>query len=314
MSDQIRKILIRFLGLAIFAALILHFDTTAIFSQLAEADLSLILAAFACSLIVAALKALRWQRLVVHAGMTLSPWLAYRLFWAGVMFGSVTPGRLGDFYRAWPVGRMNNRPVADIFPSLLVDRMFDTIFLLLALVVLIPSIESSGVVTSGQMALVIATLAVGALAFVFILAGVGEALLPKKIKSNANYLAVRDGLRRYDKPVLGVGALLTLAAYTLFAGLGILVARSLGIEIPAISIICALFLGSVAAILPISFSGLGTRDAAIVAIFAAVGVNGEAALSFSILLFLILNVTGAFIGAIFWLKDAKLLSGATKQD
>lgn len=309
MSNQVQKILIRFLSLGVFVALILHFDTASILSQVIRADLSIVLAAFACSLMVAALKALRWQRLVVHGGMALSAWPAYKLYWIGVMFGSITPGRLGDFYRAWPVGRLNGRPVADIFPSLIVDRLFDVVFLLLALLVLIPSIDSSGVVTPSQMAVMIAALAAGTLAVIFLLGGVGEPLLPKKLRLHANYMAVRDGLRNYDRYVLGTGAMLTLAAYALFAGFGILSARALGIDMPAISVVCAVFLGSVAAILPISFAGLGTRDAAIVAIFASVGTSGEAALSFSILLFLVLNVAGAFIGAIFWLKDAELHSG-----
>ena len=53
-------------------------------------------------------------------------------------------------------------------------------------------------------------------------------------------------------------------------------------------------------LLPISISGLGTREAAIVAYLGTIGVPAEAALGFSLLVFVTFYVGGGLMGAAAW--------------
>ena len=79
-----------------------------------------------------------------------------------------------------------------------------------------------------------------------------------------------------------------------------LLALALGLKTSFIQISFAVALGSLVTLLPISISGLGTREAAIVAYLGTAGVPAEMALSFSLLVFLTFYVAGGLMGAVAW--------------
>ncbi len=59
-------------------------------------------------------------------------------------------------------------------------------------------------------------------------------------------------------------------------------------------------IGSLVTLLPVSISGLGTREAAIIAYLGAQGVTSEGALGFSLLVFFTFYIAGGIIGAAAW--------------
>ena len=93
---------------------------------------------------------------------------------------------------------------------------------------------------------------------------------------------------------------LTLVAYAIFFMQCDLVARALGLDLPIGILVVAVAAGSAAGLLPISVSNLGTRDAVIVAYLGTQGVAADHALSFSLLLFVVLNLPTAALGAVTW--------------
>jgi len=71
----------------------------------------------------------------------------------------------------------------------------------------------------------------------------------------------------------------------------------------------AVALGSLITLLPISISRLGTRAAAMIAYLDTVGIPAEAALSFSLLVFVTFYVAGGLIGALaWWIKPVPIRS------
>jgi uncharacterized membrane protein YbhN (UPF0104 family) len=59
--------------------------------------------------------------------------------------------------------------------------------------------------------------------------------------------------------------------------------------------------------LPISFSGVGTRDAVLILMFTLLGISSSLAVSFSIMI-LILNYIMNLFGVLFWIKNPFKLS------
>jgi len=59
-------------------------------------------------------------------------------------------------------------------------------------------------------------------------------------------------------------------------------------------------IASLLALLPISISGLGVRDATFLALLLPLGVTAELAISYSLLILLVFNVFGGALGAIAW--------------
>jgi uncharacterized membrane protein YbhN (UPF0104 family) len=86
----------------------------------------------------------------------------------------------------------------------------------------------------------------------------------------------------------------------LFYGQCYLLALALSLPIDIIRVSMAVALGSLVTLIPISISGLGTREAVIVAYLGNAGVAPEAALGFSFLVFATFYIAGGLMGAIAW--------------
>lgn len=68
-------------------------------------------------------------------------------------------------------------------------------------------------------------------------------------------------------------------------------------------------LGSLVTLLPISISGLGTREVAIVGYLGTAGMPAEIALGFSLLVFATFYIAGGLMGAVaWWMKPVQLPS------
>jgi uncharacterized protein (TIRG00374 family) len=106
------------------------------------------------------------------------------------------------------------------------------------------------------------------------------------------------------RPLLGQGLvaplLLTALAYTVFFAQAWLLGRALAVDIGMTYLAMCLSIAGVITLLPISFSGLGTRDAILIALFAPLGVAAEQAVAYSALFFLTFYVGGGIVGAIAW--------------
>jgi uncharacterized membrane protein YbhN (UPF0104 family) len=86
-----------------------------------------------------------------------------------------------------------------------------------------------------------------------------------------------------------------------------MLALALDMSLSYIQVSYAVAIGSLVTLLPISISGLGTREAAIIAYLGTAGVSDEQALGFSLLVFATFYVGGGILGAVaWWFKPAPL--------
>ena len=110
----------------------------------------------------------------------------------------------------------------------------------------------------------------------------------------------QHALRSLLTPGLITPLVMTLAAYALFFGQAKLLAVALGLNIGMPYLAVSLSVAGVITLLPISFAGLGTRDAVLIALFSPLGPNPEQAVAFSTLFFLVFYVASGIIGALAW--------------
>ena len=85
----------------------------------------------------------------------------------------------------------------------------------------------------------------------------------------------------------------------------ILVARSIGIDIPLISLSAIFMIAGTIAVLPVAPSGLGTRDAALVTMLASYGISTEQAVALAFLMFISIILSGS-LGAWYWTRGLEL--------
>lgn len=253
-----------------------------------------------------AVKAWRWNLLMRELGMQAPP-LGYSiaLYTIGLFLGGTTPGQSGDFVKAWYL-RERGQPLAPALFSIVLDRLFD--FLVMAVLALLALIELLGAFQPEQRgAIQIATIAFAALIIVLTPAlmarGPREWLMNRALPlAPARARAVLERWRdQFAGLTLRPGLLAALTIATIGSAISTMVriyllflALSLT-NVPLLAIISSTALIAILQALPISFAGIGVRDAILIAVLGRYGYQPEQALALSAL-YLLVNIEHIVVG------------------
>lgn len=305
----------RLFGLALFAILLFRLDLRQVQQVIHEANLFLIVASVLAVVPLILVKTVRWQGILRSQAVQFRLWPAFMAYFGSLFIGFLTPGRLGEFVKAIYVSQACKVSSAKAFSSVLADRLFDLYALLLVggMALLTLTTGKTGVsVLLGTIVLVTAPI-------ILFLNNTTYSWL-QYARSKLGYLGqwllvpdgwlqeVRLGLRQLtlSRSLAAIG--LTTFAYIIFFGQCYLLALALKLPAGFVSISYAVALGSLVTLLPISISGLGTREAAMIAYLGTIGVSAEAALGFSLLIFLTFYISGGLMGSVaWWIKPVALL-------
>jgi uncharacterized protein (TIRG00374 family) len=297
--------LLRLIGPAILAYFLLTTDIAKIVDNLRDLRWAPFLLSLALYPVFVAVKAWRWNMLMRELGMQAPP-LGYAmiLYMIGLFMGSATPGQSGDFIKAWYL-RERGQPLAPALFSILLDRLFD--FLIMALLSLLGLIAFLHLFPQ-QLQTPIQVATIG---FAFVIGLMVPALMARRprdwLMTHALRLAPRRAratLERWRDQFAGLDMRPTLMGNLLLATLCSatstmvrlwLLFRALDIAIPIPALVSSMALISILQALPISFSGVGVRDAILIAVLAGYGYGPDKALSLSAL-FLLVNVEHILVG------------------
>jgi len=297
------KLLFQAVGIALFIVILAHVDLREILRSYRR--MSLVPAAIGVALlfILTLIKSRRWKTIVDAQGFQIGGGRAFRVYAASLYLGVVTPGHLGDFAKSLYL--MNEGfPAGKALFSSLVDRLFDImLFVAVGYVSLLffPGIFENQLLLSSLLVGIVA-LAAAALFWRrdllrrfmrrFIAGMPGEGL-----RSNLDSF-ITDGLEEFATMrargawIVGI---LTGAAWIVHYLFFIIFAGALGIHATIPVLIVAVSAAVFMSLLPVSISGLGTRDLALILIFSRVGLSREEAVTFSfsfILVYVIQGLTG----------------------
>lgn len=255
-------------------------------------------------------KALRWLGLLRLARTPYPASRALAVYQASAFLGFVTPGRVGDFAKAAYLQRDLGTPWSAGVASTLADRALDLVGLAAvaagALALAAPPGPLRGLLLG---ALAMAALAAPALVSPRLQRLAARALARVAPTSRASGALQRpverlaDELERLWSPRLLPLALLTAAGFACLFGGAFALARALGLPIDLATTTYVVAAASLVALLPVSVSGIGTRDAALVVLLAPHGVAPAQALSFSLAYLGYSVVFSNGLGALCWLRD-----------
>ena len=299
---------IRLIGPALLIIFLWRSDFSLMLAGLSQVKILPLLLSLALFLPFVAIKAWRWNLIMAELGMTPPPLgFSMVLYQIGLFLGGTTPGQSGDFIKAWYL-RERGLPLAPSLFSIVLDRLFD--FLIMALLALLALVAFIDILPDS---LRIATVAFAAVVFLatplLIARGPREWLINRLLplapgRIRAIIVRWRDqfaALSLRPAPLVrlllasaGSATLTVLRIYLLFLALQF-------DRVPATAIISSTALISILQALPISFSGIGVRDAVLIAILGYYGYPKELALVLSAL-FLVLNIEHMLIGFIYSLR------------
>jgi uncharacterized protein (TIRG00374 family) len=216
-----------------------------------------------------------------------------------ILVGTVTPGRLGEFVKALHL-RERGMSLGGSLSSVVVDRLFDLVFLLAFGAVALWMVVFPGQLSSWHAAAIAVLVVLGPVSLwaatrgrIFqttsrwLAAATGERLL-------SSYRDFAAGLRGLSARTLCWALLLTALAWGANYSAVYLLSLAIGFDIPFLPVVCIAAASSLVTMLPISILGLGTRDVALVVMLEPHGVPAAQAVAFSALILSMLLCNAAF--------------------
>ncbi|MFQ5512156.1 MAG: lysylphosphatidylglycerol synthase transmembrane domain-containing protein [Candidatus Krumholzibacteriia bacterium] len=268
------------------------------------------------------IRGLRWHTIMRAAGIEYPLWRS-AVVWAVGFFGaSITPAKVGDALRAYYLSRDTGRNFGESFLTIFVDRLMDMVIVLISGVVTLLVFSYRYIHMSSLWLVVIMVAGVfGALYAVTrrnlvktLVGPVFRALAPRKYHDelSLHFNSFYDSLRACarDRKRMAAAFVYALLFWTGVVFLAFSVTRILGIAVPLGYVLIMMPTVTLVELIPISVSGLGTREAAVIYFFSVVGIASAQAVGFSITYLLVGTYLTALVGFVAWLfKPARLSQG-----
>jgi uncharacterized protein (TIRG00374 family) len=108
--------------------------------------------------------------------------------------------------------------------------------------------------------------------------------------------------RELLSPRLLDSLLLTALSYAIYFGQTYLIGLAIGLPLDYITVAMVVAIGILVGYIPITFAGLGTRDAALIFLFGRYGITAASALSFAFLYNLVYIACVGMISVFFWMR------------
>ena len=300
---------------AIIVFLFARVNVAVMAQHLAQANIALLLLALALYFLAIVLGAMKWQALVraQNLNVPLGDLLSYAL--VGLFFGNLLPSNVGgDVVRAYGLVRVTNRAEAAAI-SVLVDRLMGLVAFLGAAVIM-AALAAVTLTRGAELEQIeIATVITAAL-----LIFASALLFSRRVSQRAKRLfdfaplarlqpiaeRVYHALQvyRHSYRALATNLILSAGIVVVTTLVWYTVALALGMNLSIFYFFLFNPLIAFVLLIPISFNGLGPKEATAIFFFGLVGMPSEIALSMSLIFHLIIVLTSLPGGILWWRERA----------
>jgi len=258
-GSWLRFALFALITAGIFYFLFRRIDLHKVGQTLRHADPRLLAVAASFTLWMPVLSALRWRRMLSALGYDVSFGDCFCMIMAAWPMGTITPSKTGDLIKAYYL--KDRLPVSPVLGSVLAERTMDVLVLLV--------LALSGCLLFQRWSL--AAVAGGALAASLALIGLLLYLripVPERFQSKVEPMLRTLRLLTRSPALLGWVVLFTVLNWFASILQMVFAYLALGARVPVLYAAGALPLAIFVGLLPLTLSGMGTRDSAIIFLFA----------------------------------------------
>ncbi|KUK68521.1 MAG: Putative membrane protein [Methanocalculus sp. 52_23] len=303
--------LIGIIGIAVFLVILVNLDTRAILTALLSVNYYYLIAALLINGLIVVIKAKKWKIIVDSIRSGFSLWQSIIGFLVGFSLSTLTPAKVGDAARFLYV-RDESCTTGMALSTVVIDRIIDLVLLFaFGIIAMIAFSLIRGVeILSGGLLLVLA----GAIIFGIyavsrknymekILRPFFGVFVPPRYRDQVSgyFNDFYSGLEQFlasRRKVLGCVAA-GIVSWLLAVVYAALLGRAIGIDVGYYMFLVIPII-SVVDLLPISISGIGTRDATLLYLFGIIGIAPETVVAFSILYLVFSYWFIALVGLLFW--------------
>ena len=306
---------IRLIGLFILILILLRIDFTKLFSTLLHVNIFYLFCAVLLNVPHLFFKSLRWNLLLKKQGIHYSLFQSYLVYMSALYIGYITPGRLGEFVKVLYLKSDKGISLSKGFSNVLLDRVFDLYILVILGFIgiwkfdILSQLSGTFLIISfifAMLPLIIFNKQLAGKFFklIFNLTVVNNV----KGKIEKNFEDFYDGVSQLIDIRLIIPGLLTCIAYAVLVCQAYILVLSIGQDINIITVSYLMAITSIVTFIPITVSGIGTRDSVLIYLFSILGLTQENALVFSFLIFITLYFFNGIIGAIYFYIKPILLT------
>ena len=300
---------IRYLGVLFLILILTNIDVKLSLKYLSNINPFLCLLVLVLNVPQFFIKSLRWNQLLKQQKIIYPAFDTFQIYISSIFIGFITPGRLGEFIKAVYLKSNKGVSLSKGMSSVLIDRLFDLYLLIILGLIGIWKFDILGKLSNTSLLLLIIFISFPLLILNRQLTGKLISLIYKSfIKKKAQ---LRDKIEeRFEDFYNGINqlitfkliysAFLTCLSYSVFFIQCYLIAIAMGISINFITITLFMAISNLISFIPISISGLGTRDATLIYLFSLINLNAELAVSYAFLVFITFFVCGGLMGAVAW--------------
>lgn len=259
------------------------------------------------------LKGWKWKLLLNACNQDLPLWSSIKIWTIGFFASIITPGKAGDVIRAFYVKKTNNVGLAESVTSIILERIIDIVTLLtltvISIFLLVKRYQYD--LSFANMIVLIVLIIVAFYVFTkkkWMMPIIRKLtrILPRRYRrgiiQNIGRLYSSIELVKHDWKRLIFITFITFVLWGVLFYYVKLLSDGMGLHLDFLFVFMLLPIVTFIELIPISVSGLGTREAAMVVFFSLIGLSASHAVSFSLVyLFLGSWLTG-IIGFIFWMR------------
>ncbi|MBU3925549.1 flippase-like domain-containing protein [Patescibacteria group bacterium] len=301
------------IGLIIFAIILSKTNLEGIFQNIKNINPLYLILAMLMTIPTLFNKALCWNYIKRKQGIKYNLKDSFLMYCSGIYIGLITPGRIGEITKAIHL-KKDGHSMGKSLVSTVIDRLSDFAFLLLFLFV-----GSLFLITIFQKQVLILILGIILSIAIFLIAlkfdlikwvinKLFNKLVPKKYQKSwkLNFQDFINDLKSYKLKHYLVILFITTFSWIFYYLQMFILAKGVGIDIPILYLAIIVTIAGLITLIPISISGIGTRDATLLALFIPFAITTEQIIAFSVLI-LLMSLFAAFVGLICWLiKPIKL--------
>ncbi|MFA5029382.1 MAG: flippase-like domain-containing protein [Patescibacteria group bacterium] len=213
-------------------------------------------------------RAWRWNYLKKKQGIVYKIMESFKIYIAALGFASVTPGRIAELIKIYYL-KAKGYKSGESLVSVIMDRLFDLFFLLLFSLVGLIFFFSRYLEKFFLLYLVIILLILAALLaiknkfFRKFIEKIFYRLMPAGLTSEIN--SFKTGLKTYNYKTYFIGFLITALSWVIYSGQIYFFGQAINLTVVSFpELITSVAIASFLSLLPISFLGIGTREAALI--------------------------------------------------
>lgn len=287
--------IVQYSGLIIFLAILTQIDISKVFHIILNLNFFDFTVSILLFFPLLLMKSLRWRSLMNSFNIKYSVKDSMIIYSAATFLGAITPGYIGDFIKVIYL-KNDGHPFSKSFSSTLLDRLFDIIAIMLFSLVgslLIAKLYTRHIEYLYSFLILFAILSISILIFYYVkklerfantlVPAILIKLLPQKQKEYANnyYSEIYTCIFSIGVKNILYAVMLTSIGCTINFAMAYLVALSINLNISFLYLAACVSISTAITFIPISISGIGTRDATLIILFSQIGISMESAIAFS---------------------------------